>query len=201
MSFWGWLLLRGVEPDAAERLLPHISAIVELCLDNIAQHKRARSDALTGLVSRDALLERVAGEISGIRRSFASEMEHAQTLDDASDKPSAVFEEGPPEKARESGTDGEQPWHASLGLVVLRVAGLRRIQRSCGHAFAERLLARMGDALRSVLPGRLRPDAAGTRNLQCFCRGRPRGMSRLLCGNGCGPWNPCGNAMPLPAWK
>lgn len=159
--FLGVLLLRGVEPDAAERLLPHISAIVELCLDNIAQHKRARSDALTGLVSRDALLERVAGEISGIRRSFASEMEHAQTLDDASDKPSAVFEEGPPEKARESGTDGEQPWHASLGLVVLRVAGLRRIQRSCGHAFAERLLARMGDALRSVLPGEAQAGRSG----------------------------------------
>ena len=87
--FLGVLLLRGVDPEAAERLLPHFSAIVELCLDNIAQCKRARSDALTGLASRDTLLERVAGGIGRIRRSFASEMERGQALDDASDNVSA----------------------------------------------------------------------------------------------------------------
>ncbi len=177
--FLGVLLLRGVDPEAAERLLPHFSAIVELCLDNIAQCKRARSDALTGLASRDTLLERVAGGIGRIRRSFASEMERGQALDDASDNVSAevtsevpdgvasdtvggAFGDMPGKSAgnssgrvaavREAGTEPEQPWYASLGLVVLRVASLRRIQRTCGHAFAERLLSRMGEALRSALP-------------------------------------------------
>lgn len=154
-AFLGVLLLRGVEPEAAECLLPHFPAIVELCLDNIAQHKRARSDALTGLASRDALLERVAGEIGGIRRSFASEMERGQALEDGSESMPGKSPGGADVRAQqalESGPDAEQAWYASLGLAVVRVAGLRRIQRACGHAFAERLLARMGEALRAGLP-------------------------------------------------
>lgn len=152
-EFFGVLLLRGVDPDAATRLLPHFPAVVELCLDNIVQHKRARSDALTGLASRDALLERVVGEIAGIRRSFTPEMEGGQPLEGGRDSGRESPVERLAEETRESRADQERTWSASLGLAVLRVAGLRRIQRSCGHAFAERLLARMGDALRTALPG------------------------------------------------
>ena len=59
-EFFGVLLLRGVDTDAATRLLPHFPAVVELCLDNIVQHKRARSDALTDKLDR-AFTHRIWG--------------------------------------------------------------------------------------------------------------------------------------------
>lgn len=118
---------------ALTALLPSLSGIVELCLDKLALYKWGRTDALTGLSTRAVLLERLGREVGNIRRAFAAGLGL--------------------EPATNAGADaGESAYLATLGLIVVRLTGLRAAQRGYGHATAERLLGMLGAALRECLP-------------------------------------------------
>lgn len=128
----GVLLLRRPDSDAAAALLPYLPGIVDLCLDKLALFKAGRLDALTGLVTRPVLLEQLAWELEHIRRAFAAGLG--------------------PEPEEGGTTGGETAWQATLGLLTLRLTGLRAVSRTHGHLTAERLLARLGEALTALLP-------------------------------------------------
>lgn len=150
----GVLLLRRPEPDAAAALLPYLSGIVELCLDKLALHKAGRLDALTGLGTRAVLLEDMAREMDHIRRAFAAGLG--------------------PEPGDGGTAGGETAWQATLGLLVLRLTGLRDASRAHGHATAERLLSRLGEALAALLPAEAEAARTGDAELAVLWPGAAR---------------------------
>ncbi|MCH5277813.1 MAG: tetratricopeptide repeat protein [Desulfovibrionaceae bacterium] len=128
----GVLLLRGPDPSVVAALLPWLPGLVDLWLDKLALFKASRFDVLTGLGTRAVLLEHLARELEHIRRAFAAglglEPEDGDTA------------------------SGENAWQVSLGLLVLRLTGLRAVSRMHGHLMAERLLTRLGETLNALLP-------------------------------------------------
>lgn len=115
-------------------LLPYLPGMVDLCLDKLALYKWGRTDALTGLSTRAVLLERLGREVDNIRRAFAAGL---GLEPDAGGSAAGV---------------GESAYQATLGLIVVRLTGLRAVQRGHGHGTAERLLAMLGATLQERLP-------------------------------------------------
>lgn len=144
----GIFMARRPDPALVPALLPALPGVVALCLDNVALYKNARTDALTGLATGEALRERLLREAGFIRASF------------------------------NRGDDGEddRPHVGSMGLVAVRFSGLRDIVRQFGYAFAERLLAALAEAFAARLPEEALAARTGDYTLAAFLpeAARPR---------------------------
>lgn len=160
-DFLGVLLLRRPDPAVVESLFPCLPGLVDLCLGKLALYKRGRADALTGLATREVLLESLARELINVRRAFAGpdwESDAGRTGSDAL-----------------AGAASESfSWQSSAGLVILRAAGLREASRSHGHALAERLLKDLGAALREALPGEVLAARTGDAEFAALLPGASR---------------------------
>ena len=153
----GVFTCRGVDPVRVEALLPVLPAIASLCLDNLSLYKAGRLDAPTGLLTRAVLMETLNREAGSIRAAF----EHAA---DGS---------GQDERGRTGGD-------ASLGLIVVRFAGMEQLIRQAGHDFAERLMMRMAETLREALPGQALCARSGEYEIAVLVSGGDRaGCERL----------------------
>ena len=153
----GVFTCRGVDPARVEALLPVLPAIASLCLDNLSLYKAGRLDAPTGLLTRTVLMETLNREAGAIRAAF----EHAA---DGS---------GQEERGRKGGD-------ASLGLIVVRFAGMEQIIRQAGHDFAERLMTRMAATLRETIPGQALCARSGEYEIAVLVPGGDRaGCERL----------------------
>lgn len=143
----GIFMARRPDPALVPALLPALPGVVALCLDNIALYKNARTDALTGLATGEALRERLLREAGFIRASFT------RSDDDGED---------------------DHPHVGSMGLVAVRFSGLRDIVRQFGYAFAERLLAALAEAFAASLPEGALAARPGDYTLAAFLPETPR---------------------------
>jgi GGDEF domain-containing protein len=109
----GVFMVSGVAAKDVRPLLPSLPGIVELCLENLLLHKRACRDSLTELATREALLARAVNELEQSKRQYAENF--------ASREPSLPLQRG------------------SMGLLVLRYAGMTELAARHGHAFADEL--------------------------------------------------------------
>jgi len=122
----GVFMAGGVAAKGIRPLLPALPGIVELCLENLLLHKRACRDSLTELVTREALLARAVSELEQGRR------QHAETF--------------------ESREPSLPPQRGSMGLIVLRYAGMTELAARHGHAFADTLRKELAAALLTHCP-------------------------------------------------
>ena len=122
----GVLMLHGVRAREVRPLLPALPSVVALCLENLARSRAARTDAVTGLATEDALYARMEDEAARVRAH----------LDDPAQP------------------DGRPaPLHRlCMGLVVLRLRNGEEMARQIGFAFSEKFLRHMAEACRAGLP-------------------------------------------------
>lgn len=120
----GVFTARGADGRVARRLLPHLPALADLCLDNLELERRARSDALTGLSLTAGLLDRMAREADAVRQRFSG-----------------------------GGDEDMGPLHrVCMGLVVVRCRDWRHLALENGYAFADALTMALAQALSADLP-------------------------------------------------
>lgn len=118
---------RGVPRRVVRSLMPAFSGLLALCMENLALYKAGCTDALTGLSTRQHLVERMAREADHVRTCFAN----------------------PPEGEGDLGA----PLHrACMGLVVVRLASLRQVARDHGYTFADRLTTELARELAALAP-------------------------------------------------
>lgn len=122
----GVLMLHGVRVREVRPLLPALPSVVALCLENLARSRAARTDAVTGLATEDALYARMEDEAARVRAH----------LDDPAQP------------------DGRPaPLHRlCMGLVVLRLRNGEEMARQIGFAFSEKFLRHVAEACRAGLP-------------------------------------------------
>ncbi|MEE0814389.1 MAG: diguanylate cyclase, partial [Desulfovibrio fairfieldensis] len=122
----GVLMLHGVRAREVRPLLPALPSVVALCLENLARSRAARTDAVTGLATEDALYARMEDEAARVRAH----------LDDPAQP------------------DGRPaPLHRlCMGLVVLRLRNGEEMARQIGFAFSEKFLRHVAEACRAGLP-------------------------------------------------
>lgn len=137
----GVFMARRPDPERVPALLPALPGVVSLCLDNLALYKNARTDALTGLATGEALRERLLREAEFIRASFSR---------------------------NDDGGEDALPHVGSMGLVVVRFSGLRDVAREAGYALAERLIADLAAAFAARLPEEALAARPGDHTLAAF---------------------------------
>ena len=115
-------------------VLPALSGFSAVCLDNLALYKAGQLESLTGLMTREVLLERLRQEMEGVQASFARGFSGGEDL---------------------RGLGG------NIGLIVISFDGLREIVRSVGYGFADRLVLAMAEAFRDGLPGQVAGARSG----------------------------------------
>lgn len=131
----GVFMARDADAERVPALIPALPGIARLCLDNLLLYKKTREDGLTGLATRQVLLDRLTEEAGLIRREVLSGLSGAA--------PGA----GEQTPASEEGTG-----YGRLGLLVLRFTGLRAILAQTSHSFADRFTAELAEAFREALP-------------------------------------------------
>ena len=137
----GIFMARRPDPTLVPALLPALPGVVSLCIDNLALYKNARTDALTGLATGEALRERLLREATFIRASFSR---------------------------NDDGGEDALPHVGSMGLVAVRFSGLRDVAREAGYAFAERLIADLAAAFAANLPEEALAARPGDYTLAAF---------------------------------
>ena len=123
----GVFMARVSDTERVKALLPSLSGIVALCLENLELFKKGRLDPRSGLAARQTLLERLEQEIEAVRGEFAREFSGENGADRASSR--------------------------TLGLVVIRFDGVREIVRNTSYTFGDQLVAKMVAAFSADLPG------------------------------------------------
>jgi len=122
----GVFMAGGVAAKDVRPLLPSLPGIVDLCLENLLLHKRACRDSLTDLATREALLARAVNELEQSKRQYAENFE-----------------------SREPALP---PQRGSMGLLVVRCAGMTALAARHGHAFADALRRTLASVLLTHCP-------------------------------------------------
>lgn len=146
---------RGVPRRTVRSLMPAFQGLMALCLENLALYKASCTDVVTGLATRQHLVERMAREADHVRTCFAN----------------------PPEGEGDLGA----PLHrACMGLVVVRLATLRQVARDHGYTFADRLTAELARELASVAPEQALAARTGDYELALLVPAAASGACRKL---------------------
>lgn len=132
----GVFMARGVDGRLARRLLPSLPAVLDLCLDNLELTLQSRTDALTGLAQEHILLDRMRRDADQAR------VRMSEGDDDAS----------PGAAPNGSATQDAPLYRACSGLMVVRCRALRTLRHGGGHAFADRCIRALAEALTQNLP-------------------------------------------------
>ena len=134
--FLGVFQARGASLKAPKAMLPFLSKMASLCLDKLAIYKRSISDPLTGLISGASFIEELEREIDVVRNCVRP------GAGGCADISLSVY-------------------RAGLGVITIQVDDLERIQGQYGFLPADRLLAKIGEAI-----DRMRPKQVYAANLQ-----------------------------------
>ncbi|GFH63422.1 MAG: diguanylate cyclase domain-containing protein [Candidatus Desulfovibrio kirbyi] len=138
--FWKGLLLgvfmaHGVRVRALRVLLPALPAVALLCLENLACHKRASMDSVTGLLTEETFFARIEDDAANVRACL--------------DNP-------------DSGDGGQPPlYRLCMGIVLLRVFNAEEMIRQAGYAFGDSLMRELALACASDLPQDVRVARVG----------------------------------------
>ncbi len=124
----GVFMARISDAERVAAVLPSLPGVATLCLENLELYKLGRLDSLTGLATRQVLLERLLQETENIRASFARSF---------------------------GGEDDSHTFSGSMGLIVVNFDGLREVARSTSFGFADSLTALMARTFTESLPGQV----------------------------------------------
>ncbi|MBG3877365.1 diguanylate cyclase, partial [Desulfovibrio oxamicus] len=111
----GVFVARGVPARTARALSPVLPGVAGLCLENLQLYKASLTDPVTGLATRQHLLDAIAREVDCIRDCFST--------------------------ASEGKCDLAAGHRASMGAIAVRLGSLREVARDHGYVFADRLIA------------------------------------------------------------
>lgn len=128
--------------------LPLLKPIADLCMENLALHKRNLTDSLTGLYTSDYLLDNMAGTIALQRARFLN--------------PAAGSKPGPASETASQAVAGagvaDTPDPAALAgvhnfaVLTVQLRGLQRIAAEYGYMFLEKALARLAAEFSGLAP-------------------------------------------------
>lgn len=167
-SLLGVFVARGVPKRLAQKMLPLLPNLVDLCLENLTLYKAQCTDATTGFVVREHLIASMAYAADSVRSAIT---EKAKLEEKQSDKeaPSTSHNAKSPCKTRakrQSKAVAQQlpdtmranyavdlPLHRTcMGLIVLQLASLTQLSEAQGYAVAEQRMAEIAMALRDIAP-------------------------------------------------
>lgn len=128
----GYFVAKGVRLRAPKTAPRYLTALAAASLERLLLYKASLTDRLTGLLHRQAFLDALAREIDLIQSSLASDQ--ASSMD-----------------------ENLTSFSGCLGVLLLKVDQLSRINESCGYAFGDKALVRIGEMLQEVLPAEAQP--------------------------------------------
>ena len=129
----GVRLPRGVMP-----LLGHIA---DLCMENLALHKRGLTDSLTGLYTREYLLDNMAGSIALQRADFLGPATGSKPL------------AGPDSAGNAPAVNPNKPAALhNFAVLTIQLRGLQRIAAEYGYMFLEKVLTRLAAEFAALTP-------------------------------------------------
>lgn len=141
----------GVKAADVKPVMKALPALADLLMQNLLLYKRGLSDTVTGLFSREFLLEGAAREVDAVREAFslasASSGDGKFTGD--------TFDSG------DFGMENTAYRRPGMGIIAIRVHSLRAVVREHGYLFADRVMAAVGSALRECAPSGAIPARAG----------------------------------------
>lgn len=150
----GMLMLHGVRCRETRRLLPHLSAIAALCLENLARARAMERDPGTDLVTESALLARMEAEV---------ELLHAVMRDPG------------------RSANRPAPLHRfCLGMAVLRWRDGEAAARALGYAFCEQTMRALAEACMAGLPSDTRAGRLGPYEIGLLFPATGRGACQRL---------------------
>ena len=114
-------------------LFPMLGSIADLCMENLALHKSNLTDSLTGLFTRDYLLDSLSGAIAQQRLRFTPLAEAAPGTPDMAAAPGGF-------EAR------------NFAVLTVQLRGLQRLAADYGYLFLEKALARLAAEFAALAP-------------------------------------------------
>ncbi|HEU6438372.1 MAG TPA: tetratricopeptide repeat protein [Nitratidesulfovibrio sp.] len=150
----GVFVARGVTARAARALSPVLPGVAGLCLENLQLYKASLTDPVTGLSTRQHLLDAIAREVDCIRDCFST--------------------------ASEGKCDLSAGHRASMGVIAVRLGSLREVARDHGYVFADRLIAALAEELRRAAPEQALPARTGDFEFALFVPAGTTGGCRKL---------------------
>lgn len=125
-EFLGVFMARHPDPGRVEAILPILPGIAALCLENLSLYKTGRLDPVTGLATKQVLLETLTREMENLASAFAG--------------------------GGDEGNEDARPYSGSMGIIVVQFGGLSDIVRDTSYGFADRLAKQLAEAFRDALP-------------------------------------------------
>ncbi|MGJ3521615.1 tetratricopeptide repeat-containing diguanylate cyclase [Nitratidesulfovibrio sp. D1] len=150
----GVFVARGVAARTVRALSPVLPGVAALCLENLQLYKASLTDPVTGLATRQHLLDAIAREVDCIRDCFSI--------------------------ASEGKCDLAAGHRASMGVIAVRLGSLREVARDHGYVFADRLIAALAEELRSAAPEQALPARTGDFEFALFVPAGTSGGCRKL---------------------
>jgi tetratricopeptide (TPR) repeat protein/GGDEF domain-containing protein len=150
----GVFVARGVAARTVRALSPVLPGVAALCLENLQLYKASLTDPVTGLATRQHLLDAIAREVDCIRDCFST--------------------------ASEGKCDLAAGHRASMGVIAVRLGSLREVARDHGYVFADRLIAALAEELRNAAPEQALPARTGDFEFALFVPAGTSGGCRKL---------------------
>ncbi len=124
-------------------VLPLLAHLADLCMENLSLHKRNLIDNLTGLYTRDYLLDNLAGSIASQRARF---------LNPAAGGKSGAEPETTPSAPADASDAAAWPGAHNFAVLTVQLRGLQRIATEYGYMFLERALTRLAAEFSALAP-------------------------------------------------
>ncbi len=121
-----------------------LGQIADLCMENLALHKRNLTDSLTGLYTRDYLLDSMAGTIAQQRIRFINP---AAGRDAAGAAPTSELAAATPAGPPAGSIDAR-----NFAVLTIQLRGLQRIAAEYGYLFLEKILTHLAAELAALAP-------------------------------------------------
>ncbi len=134
-EFLGVFMAKNLKKSDVGPLLPILPNIIELCLTNLELYKKNRLDILTGLIHRQIFIQKIAEEIRYIQTSFNHNMYGS--------------------------TEDNIPHKSSLGVIIIRFDGLKKLSRETTYGFTENFIANLAQTFIQSLPKQAIPARTG----------------------------------------
>jgi diguanylate cyclase (GGDEF)-like protein len=128
----GYFVAKGVRLRAPKTAPRYLTALAAASLERLLLYKASLTDRLTGLLHRQAFLDALTREVDQIQNFLVSDQ--ASSMD-----------------------EHLTSFSGCLGVILLKVDQFRRINETCGYAFGDKALVRIGEMLQDVLPAEAQP--------------------------------------------
>lgn len=157
-SLLGVFVARGVPKRLTQKMLPHLSSIISLCLENLSLYKAQCTDATTGFVTREHLMASMAYAAESVRTALTEkdklkEKQAHPKKRKASKKATQNTSSQQIQDSMRAHYAADLPLHHTcMGLIVLQLASLAQLAENQGYAIAEHCMADIATALQNMAP-------------------------------------------------